>query len=915
MYKFEDTSLSLDERVRDLISLLTPEEKAGLLSSHQYAVPRLGIKEWYVGAEVARGYVSRNPDEPTTVFPQPIGMAGMFDPELMYKIGRIAGEEARIIHNRHPEGHLMLWGPTVDMCRNPLWGRNEEAYGEDPYLTGEMSKAYTLGLANRCGEYMQTIPTLKHFCANNTEPERTHANSNLEPRTKHEYYYAAFKPAITEGGAYSVMTAYNELSGVPGMINPDIQNILKDEWGLGFTVTDGGDFSQNVTDHRYSTSHAETIELALKNGMDIMTDEAELVRAAALQALSEGRITEKDIDRAVYCSMLARFRLGEFDKNHPYSEVDESRIDCEEFRKVNHRAALEQTVLLKNNGLLPLKKDMKIAVIGINGDVNLMDWYTGYSSYSHTIFDGIKAKFSSAVYDNGCDVVAVKSKLSGKYLGADSDGNVTALYDISDSAAHFEKSEYGHNEITLRALYNGKYLTENGYRADSDTTYRWFSQEIFKPKNCGEYTAYNTYFGKLLEVDESGKIGGGKPFGITDGKLFSEEIVSDGIKRAEQLAKSADAVIVCVGNDPMIVAREMYDRKTLSLPERQKELVRTVYGANKNTVMAVVSSYPYAICEEDEYLPAIIYTTHAGPELGTAFAEVLTGEYNPAGRLAQTWYKSEDELAPIDSYDIIENDMTYLYYKGEPLYPFGYGKSYSDFSYSDFSVSERGDKIISAVDVKNTSDTDGEEVVQIYFHPEAPRVKRAVKQLCAFSRRYIRAGESVRFEFEIEKRKLEFYDVTREKFCVESGDYRFIAGASCEDIRCEQVLSVSGESIPPRDLSKVTKAINYDRKYGTKMKYSKAGEFHYMQGGTLLFDDADLRAAKGIELTSGCAVANGKITVKADGETLAEVNVPPSVDIEKFITLTSDFKSIDKITTLEISMSQYTVIKEFRVIK
>ena len=177
MYKFEDTLLSLDERVRDLISLLTPEEKAGLLSSHQYAVPRLGIKEWYVGAEVARGYVSRNPDEPTTVFPQPIGMAGMFDPELMYKIGRIAGEEARIIHNRHPEGHLMLWGPTVDMCRNPLWGRNEEAYGEDPYLTGEMSKAYTLGLANRCGEYMQTIPTLKHFCANNTEPERTHANS------------------------------------------------------------------------------------------------------------------------------------------------------------------------------------------------------------------------------------------------------------------------------------------------------------------------------------------------------------------------------------------------------------------------------------------------------------------------------------------------------------------------------------------------------------------------------------------------------------------------------------------------------------------------------------------------------------------------------------------------------------------
>lgn len=215
-YRFRDSSLSFDERVKDLLSRLTIKEKAGLMSSHMAAVPRLDIGEWYVGAEVARGYVSRNPDEPTTVFPQPIGLSGTFDTELMEKAGLAAGKEARVLNKRHPSGHLMLWGPTVDLCRNPLWGRNEEGYGEDPYLTGEMSAAYTKGLANRHGEYLQAIPTLKHFCANNTENERGTASSDVDMRTLNEYYYAAFERPITCGGAYSVMAAYNELSGGPG---------------------------------------------------------------------------------------------------------------------------------------------------------------------------------------------------------------------------------------------------------------------------------------------------------------------------------------------------------------------------------------------------------------------------------------------------------------------------------------------------------------------------------------------------------------------------------------------------------------------------------------------------------------------------------------------------------------------------
>lgn len=918
-YKFRDSSLSFDERVKDLLSRLTIEEKAGLMSSHMAAVPRLDIGEWHVGAEVARGYVSRNPDEPTTVFPQPIGLSGTFDTELMEKAGLAAGKEARVLNKRHPSGHLMLWGPTVDLCRNPLWGRNEEGYGEDPFLTGEMSAAYTKGLADRHGEYYQSIPTLKHFCANNTENERGTASSDVEPRTLNEYYYAAFERPITCGGAYSIMAAYNELSGVPAVINPDIQNVLKDKWGLGFVVTDGGDFSQNVVFHGYSTSHAETIALAIKNGTDVMTDCEDVVAASVLEAVNSVLVSEKDIDKALYNSMLARFRLGEFDEKHPFSDIDESVLDCDEHKKLNHRAALEQTVLLKNDGILPLDTNKSVAVIGLNGNCNLMDWYTGYSSYNTTILDGISGKFAGAMYDNGCDHVVIKSVMTGKYLGVADDDTVSAIYEKDDPRALFEKAEYGHDETTYRSLYNNRYITESSCKCDSESTYRWYSQEIIKPQQHGDKVLYRTYFGKALGVDESGKLTLVKQFGLSDNKIFSEEIISDGIRRAAKLAEKADYAIVCIGNDPMIVAREMYDRKTLALPAHNSALARAVYDANNNCVLALVSSYPFAICEEQEYMPAIIYTTHAGPELGNAFAEVIGGEYSPAGRLAQTWYKSEYELAPIESYDIIENEMTYLYYKGKPLYPFGYGLSYAKFEYSNFDVRENGDVISVSLDVANVSETDSDEVVQIYFRMEDPSVKRPLKQLTAFTRVHIEGGQTQRVMFDISKSELRFYDVSRERFTIEQGRYTFMAGASSEDIRLTKTIDASGEKIPPRELCKGIPAKNYDGKYNTKMQYSKKLEMHYMLGGGLIYNNCVLGDATNIEIVCGSRVNGGKITVKYGGKTLCEAEVKPTVDITRFDTVTVKLdgevlESIDrdKPAVFELWMPEQIYILSFR---
>lgn len=915
MEKFRSKKYSMEERARSLVGRLTLDEKIGFLSTHQQAVPRLGIKEWHVGAEVARGYVSRDPKVTATVFPEPIGMSGTFDTELMYKIGEAAGEEARIIHKHDPKGHLMLWGPTVDMCRNPLWGRNEEGYGEDPYLTGQMSAAYTLGLAKPNGEYLRVIPTLKHFCANNTEVERGSSSSNIDMRTLHEYYYAAFKPAITEGGARSVMAAYNELSGVPGMINPDLKRLLKAKWGMIFAVTDGGDFSQNVNLHHYSATHAETLALGIKNGMDVMTDDKELVAASARKALKAGLITVKDIDEAVYNSLLARFRLGEFDEDDPYP-VDEGRFDCEEFHKLNLRAACEQIVLLKNDGVLPLKdKAMRIAVIGESARQNYMDWYTGWASYNITVLDGLSKYYDNVEFDCGYDRVAVRSCLNGKYLGVDADGGLSASYDRDDERALFELADHGSAEITLKSCFNGRFFTDETMKADSETTFRWFTREIFRPKKVDGHTVLGTYFDGALAVGEDGKLICAKSFGGGEEKLFDIEVLSDGCSRAAALAKGADAVVFCGGNDPMIVAREMYDRTTLALPESQQRLLSAVHNANPRTVAVLISGYPYSICEQQRDIPAIVYTSHAGSELGTAVTRAISGEYNPAGRLAQTWYANDAALPPITDYDIIANDSTYLYYKGKPLYPFGYGLSYSTFEYSALSVTEGKNTIAVSLDVKNTSQTDGEEVVQIYFSPLNPRVKRPIKQLCAFKRAFIKAGQTAHIELKIKKRRLEFYDVTREKLTVESGEYVLGAGASSEDIRLSEKIYIHGETIPPRCLTKSTKAVNFDRREGSRMLWSKDKQRHYMAGGVLFFDTADLNGVTGIEISACTEGLSGEIAVRClDGEEV-RIKVGVSPDPRRFAKYRAELHSPAKVGTLMIRLPGHIGIMSFKLIK
>ena len=895
-HDYLDTSLPLENRIKSLVSLLTTDEKIGLIPTKQAEIPRLGIKAFNVGCEVARGYVSHNDDEPATVFPQPIGMASMFDTELMEMLGEVAGTELRYYDEHSDKNHLVLFGPTVDLCRDPRWGRTEECYGEDPFLAGQMVKAYTKGIVGENTSFYRAIPSLKHFYANNNEKDRAFSSSDIEPRTKFEYYYRAFRPAIESGYASGVMTSYNSVNGLPAMLNPDINEVCKKQWGMKYALTDGSDVVQTVNSHRFTKNHAETVSLAIKNGTDIMCENAEIIVSSLKYALKKGLLNVKELDKAVYNALYPRFLLGEFNpqENNPYVNLPSSVVNCFKFKALNLRAAREAVTLLKNDGLLPLNKKHinRIALLGVHASENFRDWYTGTTSYNVTILDAFKNLLPNAeIFCDDCrDIIAIKSFKTGKYLRVDESGNVTADGEVLDESCQFVKCDWG-GEIVLKSLKNGKYLTEEGtYIANGSSLFLWFVKQILRPFVQNGFVIYKSWDNKSVFVDEKGLLSVEERCRTEVDQWFTEEIIHDGIMRANKLARTCDYAVVCVGNDPMLVAREEYDRSSIELPSFQASLIKAAHSANNNTVMCIVSSYPYAIPEFDKQLPAIIYTAHGGAEMGNAIAETILGINNPAGRTPMTWYSSTSELPDIMDYDIIKNKATYLYYNHEPLYPFGHGLSYSEFRYSDFQVNDMGDHIDASVIVENISSVGGDEVVQLYISELDSRYKRPIKQLCGFERRFFEAGKKAKVEFSVSKKEFGRWDVIDHDYSFDEGNYLICAGSSSADVRCGIEIFLSGKKRCSRDMSVKTLAIDYDDKRSVEIRYTSDAKHEYVKGsgrfgGSITFYDCefdDIRAIKFKASTNG----NGsdiKFVIDGEkGDEIAAFVLPAFVEPEKF---------------------------------
>ncbi len=853
-----DAGLSDRERAEWLVSQMTLEEKFACFSLW-IRNDRLGIAASTCGGEGAHGVQARAgqgepyPPTPTTSFPQPIGMAATFDRELILQAGDVTGKESRAFENAVGKGGHCRLAPTVDLCRDPRWGRTEEGYGEDPYLTGKMASAYIAGMQDEHnydgtplapggrGDRIRTGAVLKHFYANNQEYRRAYDSFDISDKVKYDYELEPFRYCAQEGHAEGVMTSYNEINHLPAMLNHEVQDLLKDRWGIRYAMTDGGDFLQTVNFHHYFETHAETLAEGVKAGVDAMLDNPIEVAKAAKEAYERGLITEQEMDRSILCTVTELIRQGVFDPEDPYAELDMADVGTDEAKRISLQMSMESNILLKNeNGFLPFRKDDDIALIGHMGNSWFMDWYGGKPLYKVTLKAGLEKKMHRAVpYDSGLNLF--RFRVGNRYIGGSRPASAyrgfarpepaeLVLVDRAEDAVVFEQLNWGCGSNFLYAPEYRKFATvgpDGKISLASDEPFTFMIFENFtigtadavrtpEPRNanCVELTRYwndeecgvklycfgnrNVYLedGKLKtdplarKKPESNTKEGGNVVEAWAGSEkeaaeLTVEIVSDGVERAKKLAKKAKKVIVALGCNPVMNAKEEVDRSTIEMIPLQEKLLEAVYEANPDTAVVLITNYPYAVNWMQEHVPAILVNVTGSQDLGNGLAAAIFGEANPAGRLPMTWYKGDGDLPPMEDYDLISHPRTYRYFGKPVLYPFGFGLSYTGFDYGNLRVEKDGSGLKASVDVKNAGGAAGDEVAQLYIRRVSPSgTVHPVRRLIGFERlRGLAPGECRRAEFTVNPCDLEIYMETEGRKIVEPGRYLVYAGGSCLDER------------------------------------------------------------------------------------------------------------------------------------
>ncbi|MFE5598955.1 glycoside hydrolase family 3 C-terminal domain-containing protein [Streptomyces coelicoflavus] len=839
---FRDPQLPFAKRVDDLMSRLTLDEKTAFLHQFAPAVERLGIAAFRTGQEALHGVAWMGP---ATVFPQAVGLGATWNEDLVRRVGEAVSKEARVMRARDGRVGLNVWSPTVNLLRHPLWGRNEEGYSEDPKLTSAIATAYTRGLRGDHPAYWRTAPVLKHWLAHNNETARDTSSASVRPRVLHEYDLRAFRETVEAGAVAGVMPAYNLVNGRPNHLSPHLGRHLRTWTEEDILVcSDAGAPSNLVDSEHYFDTHEEATAAALRAGVDSFTDhgtDSSTIVARVRGALERGLLTEADVDAAVRRQLSVRFRLGEFDAEHdPYAVTADAEgdFDSPEHRALALEAAEQAVVLLKNDGVLPLAPDARVAVVGLLADECKLDWYSGTLIHRSTPLEGLYERFGAdrVSFAEGVDRVVLRTA-DGRFLHVPPSDDTPAeargtegaldpallagrtdLPPLTTDATGTELAlvDWGEGVLTLRAP-DGRYLSvaEDGFvRASADQPGGWVVQETFRLEpHANGHLLRHTGTGRPVQVAADGvKVAADD----ADAEVFELTVAERGEDAVARAAAGADVVVVVAGNDPHINGRETEDRTTLRLPGHQERLLRAARAANPATVLALVSAYPYAV--DAETLPAVLWTAHGGQAAGTALARVLAGDVSPAGRLPQTWYAADADLPGLLDYDVIGGRQTYLYFEGTPLFPFGHGLSYTSFGYGDLTARVRDGAVSVSFTVTNTGQATADEVAQLYVRAAEPSVPRPRRELLAHRRFTLAPGASTRVSFEVPLSALAFWDVAHGRWRLEPGPYDLLVGASSEDVRLSATVTVDGEPAAPRPVrERGLEAAGFDEQSGTEI--------------------------------------------------------------------------------------------------
>jgi len=848
--EYLNPTLSFDARVKDLVGRMTLEEKVLQMKDVAPAIPRLGIPEYNWWNEALHG-VARS--GLATVFPQAIGLAATWDDSAIFRMATVISDEARAKHHdylrtgthQRYQG-LTFWSPNINLFRDPRWGRGQETYGEDPFLTGRLAVQFIRGLQGDDPKYFKTIATVKHFAVHSgPEPERHTFDAVVSERDLRESYLPHFEAGISEGKAYSLMCAYNRIDGKAACGSDMLlKNILRGEWQFpGYVVSDCGAIDDMYLRHKVVQTAAEAAALGVKTGTDL---DCGRVYPNLVDAVKQGLITEAQIDTSVTRLFLARFKLGMFDPpaSVRWAQIPISILDQPANRALALRTARESMVLLKNQGgVLPLKKTLgTIAVIGPNADQwrMLLGNYNGIPADPVTPLRGIREAVSNGtrvLYARGADLAegfpvldvvpptALKTRDGRRGLNAD--------YFTSNTLSGAPL--FSRVDTTIDANWR-----EAAPRADmnvDDFGVRWTGS--FRPPQSGMYrlgligtvkfqlylddslvirSVYPTHDGEFpdprLAQSEPMRLDGGRNYRI---RVEAQETYGDAQLQllwspphetleaeAMRVARQANVVVMFLGLTARLEGEEMPvqisgfrggDRTSLDLPQPQEALLERITSLGKPTVLVLLNGSALAVNWAQDHVPAIVEAWYPGQAAGTAIADVLFGNYNPGGRLPVTYYKSVSDLPAFDDYRMA--GRTYRFFEGTPLYPFGHGLSYTTFAYKNLRPSNQrlsaDGSLTVSVDVTNTGKIAGDEVVQLYVQHMGSKVARPRKDLRGYRRITLAPGETRTVSLPLPAASLAYWNADTHGWVVESEPVKLQVGSSSADIRLEATVNVVGK--------------------------------------------------------------------------------------------------------------------------